>query len=211
MEIIWHGYACFSLVSGGYTLLLDPYRPGTLAGFPPLSAEADEVLCSHGHDGHGAVSAVRLRRGGAASPFAAEGMETYHDVMRGRLRGGNTARIISAEGLRIVHLGDLGCRLTAGQTERISGCDALLIPVGGILTIEPYAAYELVRAARPKLVIPMHYNVGGGSRRLRRVEEFTSLFAPDEVEYMDESRLTLASEDAPRPLVAALAPPWGER
>ena len=78
MEIIWHGYACFSLVSGGYTLLLDPYRPGTLAGFPPLSAEADEVLCSHGHDGHGAVSAVRLRRGGAASPFAAEGMETYH-------------------------------------------------------------------------------------------------------------------------------------
>ena len=27
MEIIWHGYACFSLVSGGYTLLLDPYRP----------------------------------------------------------------------------------------------------------------------------------------------------------------------------------------
>lgn len=211
MEIIWHGYACFSLVSGGYTLLLDPYRPGTLAGFPPLSAEADEVLCSHGHDGHGAVSAVRLRRGGAASPFAVEGMETYHDVMRGRLRGGNTARIISAGGLRIVHLGDLGCPLTAGQTERISGCDVLLIPVGGILTIEPYAAYELVRAARPKLVIPMHYNVGGGSRRLRRVEEFTSLFAPDEVEYMDESRLTLASEDAPRPLVAVLAPPWGER
>ena len=211
MEIIWHGYACFSLVSGGYTLLLDPYRPGTLAGFPPLSAEADEVLCSHGHDGHGAVSAVRLRRGGAASPFAAEDMETYHDVMRGRLRGGNTARIISAGGLRIVHLGDLGCRLTDGQIERIAEADALLIPVGGILTIEPYAAYELVRAARPKLVIPMHYNVGGGSRRLRRVEEFTSLFAPDEVEYMDESRLTLTSEDAPRPLVAVLAPPWGER
>ena len=161
--------------------------------------------------GDGAVSAVRLRRGGAASPFAVEDMETYHDVMRGRLRGGNTARIISAEGLRIVHLGDLGCPLTAEQTERISGCDALLIPVGGILTIEPYAAYELVRAARPKLVIPMHYNVGGGSRRLRRVEEFTSLFAPDEVEYMDESRLTLTSEDAPRPLVAVLAPPWGER
>ena len=66
MEIIWHGYACFSLVSGGYTLLLDPYRPGTLAGFPALDAEADEVLCSHGHDGHGAVSAVRLRRRGAA-------------------------------------------------------------------------------------------------------------------------------------------------
>ena len=208
MEIIWLGYACFSLVSGGYTLLLDPYRPGTLAGFPPPSAEADEVLCSHGHDGHGAVSAVRLRRGGAASPFVVEDMETYHDVMRGRLRGGNTARIISAEGLRIVHLGDLGCPLTAEQTERISGCDALLIPVGGILTIEPYAAYELVRAARPKLVIPMHYNVGGGSRRLRPLEEFTSLFSPEETEYLPSNRLVLDKSTRPAALVAVLRPPW---
>ena len=211
MKITWLGHSCFMLETTGGTIVFDPYSDGSVPGWQLGQLTADEVLCSHGHDGHGAVSAVRLRRGGAASPFAAEDMETYHDVMLGRLRGGNTARIISAEGLRIVHLGDLGCPLTAGQTERISGCDALLIPVGGILTIEPYAAYELVRAARPKLVIPMHYNVGGGSRRLRRVEEFTSLFAPDEVEYMDESRLTLTSEDAPRPLVAVLAPPWGER
>ena len=211
MEIIWHGYACFTLISGGYTLLLDPYRPGTLAGFPALDAEADEVLCSHGHDGHGAVSAVRLRRRGAASPFEVEDMDTYHDVMGGRLRGKNTARIISAEGLKIVHLGDLGCKLADEQIERIAEADALLLPVGGILTIEPYAAYELVRAARPKRVIPMHYNVGGGSRRLRRVEEFTSLFAPDEVEYLDESRMTLTAQDAPGALVAVLSPPWGER
>ena len=211
MEIIWHGYACFELISGGYSLLLDPFRGGTLAGFPELRFEADEALCSHGHDGHGALSAVRLRGRGLPSPFEVEDMPTYHDVLRGRLRGENTARIIRAEGLRLVHLGDLGCGLTREQEEKISGCDALMLPVGGILTIEPYAAYELVRAARPKLVIPMHYNVGGGSRRLRRVEEFTSLFAPDEVEYMDESRLTLTSEDAPRPLVAVLAPPWGER
>ena len=34
MEIIWHGYACFELISGGYSLLLDPFRGGTLAGFP---------------------------------------------------------------------------------------------------------------------------------------------------------------------------------
>ena len=211
MEIIWHGYACFSLVSGGYTLLLDPYCPGTLAGFPALDASADEVLCSHGHDGHGAVSAVKLTRRGAPSPFAVEDMPTSHDVMGGRLRGGNTARIISAEGLKIVHLGDLGCKLTDDQTERIAEADALLLPVGGILTIEPYAAFELVRAARPKRAIPMHYNVGGGSRRLRRVEEFTSLFAPGEVELARTNRLSLAAGESPAALVTVLASPWGER
>lgn len=83
MEIIWHGYACFELVSGGYTVVLDPYRSGTLAGFPPLDVCADEVLCSHGHDGHGAADAVKLRRSGAPSPFEAETMATDHDVLHG--------------------------------------------------------------------------------------------------------------------------------
>ena len=36
MEIIWHGYACFEIVSGAYSLVLDPYRAGTNAGFPAL-------------------------------------------------------------------------------------------------------------------------------------------------------------------------------
>lgn len=208
MEIIWHGYACFELISGGYSLLLDPFRGGTLAGFPELRFEADEALCSHGHDGHGALSAVRLRGRGLPSPFEVEDMPTYHDVLRGRLRGENTARIIRAEGLRLVHLGDLGCGLTRAQEEKISGCDALMLPVGGILTIEPYAAYELVRRTGPGLVLPMHYNVGGGSRRLRPLEEFISLFSPEEAEYLPTNRLTLDKSTRPAALVAVLRPPW---
>ena len=101
MEIIWHGYACFELVSGGYTVVLDPYRSGTLAGFPPLDVCADEVLCSHGHDGHGAADAVKLRRSGAPSPFEAETVATDHDVLHGRLRGENLVHILRAEGLKV--------------------------------------------------------------------------------------------------------------
>lgn len=209
MEIIWHGYACFEFISGGYSLLLDPYRAGTLAGFPALDAEADEVLCSHGHDGHGATEAVRLRKRGAASPFAVESVQTWHDVMKGRLRGENIVRIISAEGLRIVHLGDLGSPLAPEPLERISGADLLLVPTGGILTIEPYAAYTLSRASGARRIVPMHYNVGGGSRRLRRVEEFTSLFEPGEVALSESNRLTLSAGEEPEALVTVLTPPWG--
>ena len=210
MEIIWHGYACFSIVSGGYTLLLDPYRGGTLAGFPALDAEADEVLCSHDHDGHGAFDSVRLRRRAISSPFEVEDMPTFHDVIHGRLRGENIVRIIRAEGLKLVHLGDLGCPLTAEQLERISGADALMIPVGGILTIEPYAAYELCRASGAKLILPMHYNVGGGSRRLRRLGEFAGLFAPGETALERSNRLELTRAGNPGALVRILTPPWGE-
>ncbi len=209
MRITWHGYACFEISSGGYTLLLDPYRAGTLAGFPRLDAEADEVLCSHGHDGHGAADAVKLRHGGAVSPFEVETMETAHDVLGGRLRGTNLVRIIYGEGMKIVHLGDLGCRLTPEQAERVSDADALMIPIGGILTIEPYAAFELCRLLTPRLTLPMHYNVGGGSRRLRRSEEFTSLFAPGEVAYSGTNTLTLTPEcEVPAP-VLMLRSPWG--
>ena len=209
MEIIYHGHACFELVSGGYSLVIDPYRAGTLTGRPELRLEADALLCSHGHDGHGAAEAVRLRRGGAASPFETERMETAHDVLGGRLRGGNTVHIIRAEGLRLVHLGDLGRRLTGAELERISGADALMAPIGGILTLEPYAVYELCRAAAPGLILPMHYRVPGGPRRLREPEEFTSLFSPGEVEYADTNRLRLTAGKGPAALVYMLRPPLG--
>lgn len=210
MQITWHGYACFEISSGGYTLLLDPYRAGTLAGFPELDVTADEVLCSHGHDGHGAADAVKLRHSGAPSPFEVETMETGHDVLGGRLRGTNLVHIIRGEGMKIVHLGDLGCRLTPEQAELAADADALMIPIGGILTIEPYAAFELCRLLTPRLVLPMHYNVGGGSRRLRHSEEFTSLFEPGEVAYSNTNKLTLTAENDAGALVLMLKSPWGK-
>ena len=70
MEIIWHGHSCFELVSGGYSLVLDPYYHRELCVYPELRLTADAVLCSHGHYGHGWTEAVELRRGGAPDPFA---------------------------------------------------------------------------------------------------------------------------------------------
>ena len=208
MEIIWHGHSCFELVSGGFSLVLDPYCHRELCGYPELDLEADAVLCSHGHYGHGWTEAVSLRHG-AHDPFEVETLDSFHDVMGGRLRGENRIHILKAEGLKLVHLGDLGRPLTGAELERISGADALMVPIGGILTIEPYAAYRLCRDAAPRLVLPMHYNVGGGSRRLRRREEWTSLFEPEELAYSGSDRLTLTAEQRPDRLVLMLTPPGG--
>ena len=83
MEIIWHGHSCFELVSGGFSLVLDPYCHRELCGYPELDLEADAVLCSHGHYGHGWTEAVSLRHG-AHDPFEVETLDSFHDVMGGR-------------------------------------------------------------------------------------------------------------------------------
>lgn len=207
MEIIWHGHSCFELISSGFSLVIDPYDHHELCGYGELQLTADAVICSHSHYGHSWLGAVTLRHG-TKDPFEVEAVDTYHDVMRGRLRGGNRLHIIRAEGLKLVHLGDLGCRLTDEQLARISGADAIMAPAGGILTIEPYAAYELCRACGARVVIPMHYGGHGlGNRRLRPVDEFAGLFDPALVRRYDTNRLTLG-DDTPEQL-ALLAPPPG--
>ena len=175
MRLIWNGHACFTLETAQGTLVTDPYGDGSVPGLSPVRLTADAVYCSHGHSDHNAAQLVALT--GKDLTISVEELPTFHDDQKGALRGENVMRIFSAEGMRVAHLGDLGCRLTPEQLERISGCDAIMAPAGGILTIEPYAAYELCLASGARLVLPMHYGGGGlGNRRLRPVEEFTSLF-----------------------------------
>ena len=153
MRIIWNGHACFTLESGDYRIVFDPY---TLEVYPPLSVEADEALCSHGHRDHSHTAAVTFRAGGK-SPFTVRKLATFHDGEKGALRGENTVHIVDGEGLRIVHCGDLGHVPTADQAKLIGKPDVLLLPVGGFYTIDPKQAKETMELLRPTLTIPMHY------------------------------------------------------
>ena len=61
------------------------------------------------------------------------------------------------DGISIAHLGDLGHTLAAAIVDELDGVDILLIPVGGIYTIDAHQAAEVVSEIDPKIVIPMHY------------------------------------------------------
>ena len=53
MEIIWHGQSCFEITEDGYTVVIDPFQPGSCGtAFPDIDLEADEVLVSHDHRDH---------------------------------------------------------------------------------------------------------------------------------------------------------------
>lgn len=192
MYITWLGHSCFRLESAGYGLVIDPYR--VVAGYPPLRVEANAVYISHHHFDHDCLEAVTLLPGGE-NPFTVETFSTFHDDCQGALRGDNTVHIFRAEDMTVVHLGDLGCALTVAQEEKISGCDALMLPVGGTYTIDAAAAAELVRRLHPRLVLPMHFRRGEqGFPELTTLEDFLSRLPEQPVHRLTGETLDLTSK-----------------
>ncbi|MCI8688364.1 MAG: MBL fold metallo-hydrolase [Lawsonibacter sp.] len=155
MKLTWNGHSCFTLEAEEGTLVLDPYGDGQVPGLAPLRLTADMVLCSHEHRDHSAREVVTLT--GRTPAFGVETISTYHSGEQGALRGENTIHIITAEGMRLAHLGDLGCELTAQQKDRLHRVDVLMLPVGGYCTISAHEARTLATPLFPRIIIPMHY------------------------------------------------------
>ena len=160
ITIHYLGHACFRLDFGQWRTVLDPYHDGMVPGLPPLRVEGEEVLCSHPHDDHNFVQAVKLSRVRGFPPYEMRTLTVPHDGENGRLRGMNTIRIFRYGGLRVAHLGDLGRPLTAEEADALYGVDCMLLPVGGYYTIDPRQAKGVVAVTKPRVVIPMHYRRG---------------------------------------------------
>ena len=62
--------------------------------------------------------------------------------------------------------------LTAEQVAEIDGVDVLLIPVGGVSTIDAVQAAQIVRQLEPKIVIPMHYKTEAEKKDLETADRF---------------------------------------
>ena len=177
MTITWLGHSCFVLESGGFRVLLDPFRD--VRGLADAALEADAVYCSHGHFDHAYTDQIRLTSG-KENPFQVAEVPTFHDDQSGALRGGNTVRRFAAEGMRVVHAGDLGHQLSAGQLEAIGPCDVLLLPIGGTYTVDPAGAKAVADAVAPRVVVPMHYRDGArGFDVLDELAAFTALCPPE--------------------------------
>jgi L-ascorbate metabolism protein UlaG (beta-lactamase superfamily) len=223
MRIRWYGQSTF-LISGDRTVFIDPF--GTLDGlaerglrfdYPPIErVVADLLLVTHEHVDHNAVEVVggspQILRSTAGTFDSRVGevvaVASEHDDAAGTQRGPNTIFRFTLDGLRLCHFGDFGqAELRAEQQQAIGNIDVLLVPVGGGPTVGGESAGAIVRALRPRLVVPMHY----------RTEAVNFLDPPDDflaalgarVERLDESELEVEQYlgTADDPTVALLAPP----
>ncbi len=168
MKIKWFGHSAFLITSAdGIRIVTDPYKPNSFngaLGYKPIKDSADIVTISHEHDDHnyaiqigGKPQVVRSVGTQTIKDIKIEGITTCHDCSGGRERGLNTVYVMTVDGIRICHLGDLGTMPSQAEINQIGQVDILLIPVGGVFTIDATIASEVVNALNPRVVIPMHF------------------------------------------------------
>lgn len=182
MEITYLGHSSFRFRGKTASVVTDPYDP-KMVGLKFTRVSADIVTVSHDHHDHNYVSVVgdvkRIINGPGEyeiSGVSIIGIPTFHDEKKGDERGRNTIYIIEIDNLRVVHLGDLGHKLSEDVLEEIGTVDILLVPVGGVYTIDSDTAAEVVREIEPSITIPMHYFLRGMNKeafgKLSGVDEF---------------------------------------
>lgn len=177
MKITFIGHACFHIEdNAGHTLVIDPYKPGSVPGLADHDLKADEVICSHNHYDHDDFEGVGAPEDVWPGEFDVMAIRTFHDDVQGAARGRNNINIIKIDGLKIVHMGDIGCELSESQIDQLRNCDVLMIPVGGFYTIGARQAFNMTKQIDPRVVIPMHYRGKTfGYKEISTSEEFEQL------------------------------------
>jgi len=192
MVLRWHGHSCFSIECDEKTLLIDPFDEGVGYGMPQV--RPDIILESHQHHDHNAHD--RFEQGfvlinetvsKTVQGFKIEGHSVFHDDVQGRKRGKNIIfEVTTPDGFRVVHCGDLGHKLDSELLDLLRSPDVLLVPVGGIYTIDAKQARELTRDLAPSYVVPMHFKTEALAFELGRVDDFLS---GDPFEQLEELKL----------------------
>lgn len=203
MDIYWFGQSCFKIKGKNASLLIDPFKADFTGLKFPKDLEATVVLSTHSHEDHNNISDVMghpLVIAGAGeyeiSGISVNGISTFHDNRKGALRGKNTIYHIFLDGINFLHLGDLGHLLSEEQTSLIdTDIDVLMIPIGGVYTLDAKEAAKEVAELEPKIVIPMHYQIPGLKFELGGLEPFLKEMGLENIEPV--SKLFLSRDKLP--------------
>jgi L-ascorbate metabolism protein UlaG (beta-lactamase superfamily) len=198
MDITWFGHACFRLSDRGVAIVTDPF--GEHLAYERPRIRADLVTISHDHPGHNNRIGFRAGPRFFDGPGEYEvkgvfvtGIATFHDTRKGASRGPNTVFLFDFDGLTVCHLGDLGHVPTQAQVELLSDVDVLLVPVGGVHTLDAAKAAEVVSLLEPRLVVPMHYKTPKEKAALQGVDKLFKEMGLSPVAPLPELKVTRSS------------------
>ncbi len=178
IKLLYHGHSMFEIqIPTGKNIIIDPYNEQIKSRLPDVSG--DIVISSHDHFDHANISLVKgipetVNRPGK---FEVDGMEiegilSYHDTKKGLLRGENIIFKIIIGDIIFAHMGDLGHIPDESILKRLKDVDILMIPVGGVYTINANDAAEIIREIKPSIVIPMHYKEVDSKLEVDTVDTF---------------------------------------
>jgi L-ascorbate metabolism protein UlaG (beta-lactamase superfamily) len=205
IEIKWFGHSFFQITSsGGTKIVTDPFGP---MGFPMPEVWPHVVTVGREHGNH---NNVHLPKG---DPVILRGVkeggedwnvinQTFRDVLiynvpihqrgvpgyAGSLKG--TAFVFEMDGLCILHSGDVSEPFNEDQLQLIGHVDILLQTIGGVYTIGPEGAKQVIEQLKPKIVVPMHYWYHMGV-----LERFID--GPYRTRFLDINNFTISRETLP--------------
>jgi L-ascorbate metabolism protein UlaG (beta-lactamase superfamily) len=225
-EISWHGQSFFTIKSSkGTTVAIDPHAIPEYGRVKGL--KADIILISHNHNDHTQVEIfenvkdkdVRIITGLKGGGLKADwnpvdetikdvhirSVGVFHDNMEGLKFGKNSIFILEVDGWKIVHLGDLGHLLTPALLKKIGSVDVLMVPVGGIYTLNGSEAKEVVAQIKPKeYIFPMHCGTKVYDLLLPATEFLEGQDRAKVTSSMDNRLLLNRDPQRPRPLIVQL-------
>ncbi len=197
MIIKWIGHSCFSIFDG-IKILTDPFIEQIK--YPFTEEEYDIVTESHQHSDHNAHKRVAgnfklLGKSGNTRIKNVEirGFDTYHDKVEGKERGKNILfRFQFDSGISLLHMGDIGHILGKETVEKIGRINILMLPVGGIYTVDSINAAEIVKELNPDIILPMHYKTKYVDFEIATEESFISLMNMP-VEYVNSLKVDISN------------------
>jgi len=213
LKLKWYGHAAFRIQSAdGLTIITDPYTPEGV-GYPPITDPADIVIVSSDNDSAHcrydlitgdpvAVNALDVARDGGSRKVqgltikAIEAMEYIHHPEHEPDQNGMYR--FEVDGLRIAHMGDVGNPLTETQMAFFNDVDILLALTGGELTIALDDLKQVIDAARPRLIVPMHFRtLTYKPRNTHWIEAFLAYFDDAQVDFAFGYEVNLTRDDIP--------------
>ena len=180
MKVKWLGHASFLITSeSGVKIITDPYAVGMGISYDEIKEAADIVTVSHEHPDHNNAATVggnpQVVKGAGTQEVKGvkfEGIAAFHDDAGGSQRGPNTIFCFTVDGVRLCHLGDLGHQLSDEQASAIGEVDVLMVPIGGIFTIDPEEATKVCDRLKPRVALPMHCSTAKCAYPIATVDAF---------------------------------------
>ncbi len=208
MQITFYGHAAFRIETEGTRIILDPFRSPDSGGYAPINDPAEIVAVSHENDKYHShlgqilppfkvVRGPEIVAGGLeVLGIRFEAIPVYETPEK---KAGDEVTILHfrTEGLHVVHLGDLGHRLTEEEVAPIRGADLVLAAAGGPPTIDFSEIPELLEAIEPRVVIPMHYWTPRINLNIQPVERFLETLPDWPVDHLQGSSVELTKAKLP--------------
>jgi L-ascorbate metabolism protein UlaG (beta-lactamase superfamily) len=203
MNIIWHGQSFFEISTKDtkneeLKIAIDPFDKSIGLKIPKV--EAQILLITHNHSDHSNKKAINGNPFLIESPGEYEtkgvyvkGVQGFHDDSQGKEKGKVVFYIIEVENIKICHLSDIGQKeLTSEQIDQIGNIDILMIPVGGVYTLDAKQAANIISQIEPKIVIPMHYQVPNLNLKLNSLDQFLKEIGSPNVEPQKKFKIKIS-------------------